>query len=125
MFDKDKSGAIDIKELKDAMKSLGVRLNKKSLRDIMIKVDRDGSGTIDQKEFMSLMAEVMDRRNQVEEFKRAFRIYDDDDTGEVNAKNLKRCADELKEKVTEKEIEAMISQADKDGDGIVNLSDFM
>ena len=107
------------------MKSLGVRMDKKCLKEIMLKVDKDGSGTIDQKEFMSLMAEVMDKRNQKEEFRKAFRIYDDDDTGEVNAKNLKRCAQELKEEVTEKEIEAMISQADKDGDGFVNLSDFM
>ena len=74
----------------------------------MLKVDKDGSGTIDEAEFMSLMAEVMDQRNQHDEFKKAFRIYDDDDTGEVNAKNLRRCANELKEYVTDKEIEHMI-----------------
>ena len=100
-------------------------MNKKGLKEVMLKVDKDGSGTIDEKEFMSLMAEVMDQRNQHEEFKKAFRIYDDDDTGEVNAKNLRRCAEELGEHVTEKEIDKMISQADKDGDGIVNITDFM
>ena len=35
MFDKDQSGSIDVVELKDAMKALGVFLNKDEIRDKM------------------------------------------------------------------------------------------
>ena len=57
LFDKDKSGSIDVGELKDAMKALGIFLKKDEVRDKMAKVDKDGSGAIDQTEFTALMAE--------------------------------------------------------------------
>ena len=57
LFDKDGSGAIDVNELKDAMKALGIFIKKEELRILMNKVDKDGSGEIDQFEFAALMAE--------------------------------------------------------------------
>jgi Ca2+-binding EF-hand superfamily protein len=57
LFDKDKSGSIDVNELKDAMKALGIHLKKELVRQKMTKVDKDGSGAIDKEEFMALMAE--------------------------------------------------------------------
>lgn len=63
MFDRDQSGSIDVIELKDAMKALGVFLNKDEIRDKMQKVDKDGSGAIDRQEFMALIAELIDKRN--------------------------------------------------------------
>ena len=63
MFDKDMSGSIDVVELKDAMKALGVFLKKEEIRDKMQKVDKDGSGAIDRGEFMALIAELIEKRN--------------------------------------------------------------
>ena len=56
MFDRDRSGTIDIVELKDAMRALGIFLKKDEIRDYMQKVDKDGSGSIDRIEFTGLMA---------------------------------------------------------------------
>ena len=47
IFDKDKSGSIDVMELKDAMKALGIFLKKDDVKKVMTKVDKDGSGNID------------------------------------------------------------------------------
>jgi Ca2+-binding EF-hand superfamily protein len=63
MFDKDMSGSIDVVELKDAMKALGVFLKKEEIRDKMQKVDKDGSGAIDKSEFMALIAELIEKRD--------------------------------------------------------------
>ena len=63
LFDKDKSGSIDVMELKDAMKALGIFLKKEEVKAKMTKVDKDGSGTIDKQEFMALMAEQIETRN--------------------------------------------------------------
>lgn len=57
LFDKDGSGTIDVMELKDAMKALGIYLKKEEVKAKMQRVDKDGSGTIDKEEFMALMAE--------------------------------------------------------------------
>ena len=57
LFDKDGSGSIDVNELRDAMKALGIYIKKDELRVLMNKVDKDGSGAIDEQEFAALMAE--------------------------------------------------------------------
>jgi len=66
-------------ELKDAMKALGIFLKKEEVKEKMTKVDKDGSGAIDREEFMALMAEQIQSRNQEEELMKVFRIYDYDD----------------------------------------------
>lgn len=48
LFDKDKSNSIDLNELKDAMKALGIHLKKVQVKKLMGKADKDGSGAIDQ-----------------------------------------------------------------------------
>lgn len=63
LFDKDNSGNIDSNELKDAMRALGIYVNKESLKKLMEKADKDGSGTIECPEFLSLMAELIDKRD--------------------------------------------------------------
>ncbi len=56
MFDKDGSDAIDVYELKDAMKALGLNKTKQEIAKIMESADKDGSGTIEIDEFKALMA---------------------------------------------------------------------
>ena len=105
LFDKDKSGSIDVNELKDAMKALGIFLKKEEVKQKMTKVDKDGSGAIDKDEFMALMAEQIESRNQEEELRKVFRIYDDDDNGLISSDNLLRCAGDLGEDVCKEEVE--------------------
>lgn len=57
MFDRDNSGNIDVNELRDAMKALGIYLKKDEVKTMMARVDKDGSGSIELDEFMALMAE--------------------------------------------------------------------
>lgn len=47
LFDKDNSGSIDVVELKDAMRALGINQKKSTIKALMTKVDKDGSGAID------------------------------------------------------------------------------
>ena len=64
LFDKDRSGSIDIFELKDALKALGIFMKRDEMKQVMTKVDKDGSGAIDQEEFTALMAEQIENRDQ-------------------------------------------------------------
>jgi len=90
LFDKDNSGSIEVNELQDAMKALGINSSRDGIKKIMEKADKDGSGNIDIEEFTSLMAENIKNRNPEEELKKAFRMYDDDDGGTISFENLKK-----------------------------------
>lgn len=56
---------------------------------------------------------------------KAFRLFDDDNTGKITFKNLKRVAKELGENMTDEELQEMIDEADRDGDGEINEEDFL
>ena len=55
----------------------------------MNKVDKDGSGTIEEIEFVCLMTEVLNKRDAKEEMRKVFRCYDNDDDGKINTENLR------------------------------------
>lgn len=125
LFDADGSGAIDAKELKVAMRALGFEPKKEEIRQMIAQADTDGSGMIDFTEFEKLMTLKLGERDANEEMAKAFRLFDDDETGYVTFKNLKRVAMELGEDISDEELQEMIDEADRDGDGRVTQDDFV
>lgn len=51
-------------------------------------------------------------------------MFDDDGTGKISLRNLKRVAKELGETMTEAELHEMIERADTDNDGEINADEF-
>uniref|UniRef100_A0A0G4IFG4 EF-hand domain-containing protein n=1 Tax=Chromera velia CCMP2878 TaxID=1169474 RepID=A0A0G4IFG4_9ALVE len=125
LFDTDGSGTIDAKELKVAMRALGFEPKKEEVRKMIADIDKDGSGTIDFNEFLDMMTVKMSERDPREEILKAFRLFDDDETGRITFKNLKRVAKELGENMTDEELQEMIDEADRDGDGEINEDEFL
>jgi centrin-1 len=125
LFDTDGSGAIDAKELKVAMRALGFEPKKDEIQKMINDVDTDGSGQIEWEEFLKMMTVKILNRDPLEEIRKAFKLFDDDNTGKITFKNLKRVAKELGEKITDEELQEMIDEADRDGDGEVSEEDFI
>ncbi|OWF37243.1 Centrin-1 [Mizuhopecten yessoensis] len=125
LFDTDGSGTIDAKELKVAMRALGFEPKKEEIKKMISDIDREGTGTIDFNEFLMLMTQKMSEKDVKEEILKAFRLFDDDDTGKISFKNLKRVAKELGESLTDEELQEMIDEADRDGDGEINETEFL
>ena len=101
LFDTDGSQTIDAKELKVAMRALGFEPNKDEIKKMIADIDKDGNGTIEFDEFLAMMTAKMGERDSREEIMKAFRLFDDDETGKISFKNLKRVAKELGENMTD------------------------
>ncbi|GJM96414.1 hypothetical protein PR202_ga13245 [Eleusine coracana subsp. coracana] len=59
-----------------------------------------------------------------EELRESFKLFDADQNGYISADELRRMMENLGEKLTDKEVEDMIREADKDGDGLVSYEEF-
>jgi len=106
------------------MRALGFEPNKDEIKKMIADIDKDGNGTIDFEEFLAMMTAKMGERDSREEIMKAFRLFDDDETGKISFKNLKRVAKELGENMTDDELQEMIDEADRDGDNEVNEEEF-
>ena len=125
MFDTDGSGTIDSKELKVAMRALGFEPKKEDIKRMISELDVGETGVIEFGQFLELMTTKMAERDPREEMLKAFRLFDEDETGRISFKNLKRVAKELGENMSDEEIQEMIDEADRDGDGEINEDEFV
>ncbi|KAI3459435.1 hypothetical protein Pfo_016098 [Paulownia fortunei] len=125
LFDKDGDGCITIEELATVIRSLDQNPTEEELQDMINEVDSDGNGTIEFAEFLNLMAKKMKETDAEEELKEAFKVFDKDQNGYISANELRHVMINLGEKLTDEEVEQMISEADLDGDGQVNYDEFV
>ncbi|XP_017317406.1 centrin-3 isoform X4 [Ictalurus punctatus] len=73
---------------------------------------------------LTLTDRILDR-DPKEEVMKAFKLFDDDDSGKISLKNLRRVARELGEDISDEELRAMIDEFDTDGDGEISQEEFL
>lgn len=117
-------GTIDPKELKAAMQSLGFEAKNQTIYQMIADIDKDGSGTIDFEEFLDMMTAKMSDKDTREDIQKVFNLFDDDQTGKISLRNLKRVAKELGETMSDAELLEMIERADTDTDGEISPDEF-
>ncbi|XP_015834624.1 uncharacterized protein LOC660873 isoform X2 [Tribolium castaneum] len=125
LFDNEGSGKIDAKDLKVAIRALGFEPKKEEIKKMIADIDTQGTGKLSFDDFLQLMTMKMAEKDSKEEIMKAFRLFDDDETGKISFKNLKRVAKELGENLTDEELQEMIDEADRDGDGEINQEEFL
>ncbi|XP_045058407.2 centrin-4 [Desmodus rotundus] len=125
LFDVDGSGTIDVKELKIAMQALGFQPKKEEVKKLIAEIDKERTGTINFEDFFAIMSVKMSEKDEKEELLKSFKLFDDDDTGSITLNNIKRVAQELGENLTDDELQEMLDEADRDGDGEINEEEFL
>merc|ERR1711981_1396024 len=84
LFDGDASGAIDVRELKAAMRALGFEVKNEELKKMVADVDNDGNGTIEFGEFLEMMTGMMGEKDTREDIEKVFKLFDDDNTNKIS-----------------------------------------
>merc|ERR1712172_220262 len=126
LIDKNADGAITIKELGSAMRSMGQSPTDEELQEMIKEVDSNGNGTIEFSEFLSKMAGKMAFSPISEkEIYDAFRVFDKDGNGFISPAELRYVMSKMGQVITDDEVDQMIQEADLDGDGQVNYREFV
>lgn len=106
------------------MTSLGFESKSGAIFQMISDLDADGNGTIDFGEWLALMTKRVNDRDSRANINKIFYLFDDERTGFISVKNLRRIADELGENVSNEELEELIKRADLDQDGLVSEEEF-
>jgi centrin-3 len=125
LFDTDKDGAVDYHELKVAMRALGFDLKKAEVLKTLRDHDKTGHGLLEYDDFVKiscvsffpplrrkkadiffacLVTERILARDPMEEIRRAFQLFDDDNTGKISIRNLRRVAKEIGDRLEDDEL---------------------
>merc|ERR1712146_881686 len=123
LFDADNSGAIDVRELKAAMRPR-LRGQEGGAEEDDLRHRQRRQRSIEFQEILEMMTGKMGEKDTREDIEKVFKLFDDDNTGKISLRNLRRVAQELGENIDEEELQDMINQADRDGDGEINIDEF-
>ncbi|KAJ3150023.1 Calcium-binding component of the spindle pole body (SPB) half-bridge [Geranomyces michiganensis] len=108
------------------MRALGFDVKKPEVLKILREYEKNGqTGLIDFDDFNKVMTEKILSRDPIEEIRKAFQLFDDDGTGKITLRNLRRVAKEIGESLDDDELQAMIDEFDLDQDGEINEQEFL
>lgn len=102
-IDKEGSGTIDFEDFLAMMTQKMVEILNRNSCDGIKKLKRSISGRCFLINYVLLL--FQSEKDSKEEILKAFRLFDDDGTGKISFKNLKRVAKELGENLTDEELQ--------------------
>eukprot|EP00091_Calanus_sinicus_P023085 TRINITY_DN7622_c0_g1_i7.p1 TRINITY_DN7622_c0_g1~~TRINITY_DN7622_c0_g1_i7.p1 ORF type:complete len:601 (-),score=238.71 TRINITY_DN7622_c0_g1_i7:1416-3218(-) len=132
-YDRDGDGAIDRGELHKALTNYKFNFSDQEVDIIFAAGDIDGDGCVDFEEFMYLMcpstAQIVKKfrgsYKTINEVKGAFRKFDKNRDGGLSKSELSRMMMSTGHSFTDMEIDAILNLGDRDGDGEIDLDEFI
>eukprot|EP00795_Rhopilema_esculentum_P007187 gene7187-12857_t len=123
LFDTNHDGRITSEELGIVLERLGYIISSESLKALVDEMDYDGSGTIELTEFVRIIEARKETVNIEEAMIEAFRVFDQDQNGFIERRELKNVMKSLGNNLNDKDIDRMMKDADKNGDGRIDFQD--
>jgi calmodulin len=125
MFDRDRNGLINGKELGNVLRSLGHEPTEADLNALIEEQDSDKDGKIEFNEFLQIMLKYAKDTDIEDELIEAFKIFDKEGNGLIPSSEFKHIMLTLGERLSDDEVEEMIKEADYRGEGFINYHEFV
>lgn len=126
LFDRDGSDSVERRHLKTLLKVLDYEPRREQTARVLAQVGvGPRAARVTYREFVQLMANLINEKEIREEMVKAFNLFDVDGSGKITAANLRHIADQLGENMTDAELNEMIAEADLDHDGAVDAAEFL
>lgn len=124
-FDVDHNGSISPSEMRLAMLSLGHEVTEAELFQLIDSVTSDEDYSIHMNAFIHLMAPRMIDVDSEDNLRHTFRLFDRDQDGYIGTQDMRGIMHVLGIVLTDDEINDICREVDVDGDGRINLRDFI
>jgi len=136
-LDQRNHGSLNLKDISNAFKVVDVQVEEAMVKLIMDAIDEDGDGEITWEEFQAIF-KVIDQWHKtmlklVKDFHRIgsedtvhdeFVRIDDDKDGRITQEQAKKLFEDLDLYPSDEDIRELVILTDKDGDGLIEWSDF-
>lgn len=126
LFDKDHDGVVTAQELGNMVRSLGKVVTEAEIKQL---IQQAGGGDVGLKfdQFSKLMAskESQSVGEMEQELLDAFKAFDTDKDGFITVLELKNMLCNMGEKMSDAEVNVMISEVDKKNEGKIDYSAFL
>ena len=117
-------GMLSVADLGTVIRSLGQNPSMAELQAWVKERDPDETGFLDFDGFLKIMGEAETDPDTEEELREAFRMFDRDGSGHLDAAELRNSLSRVGEPLTAKELDELFQNADIDGDGKINYDEF-
>lgn len=124
LFCKSPNNLLSPYDLKICFRALGFSPKKEEISSLISKYG-SSLGQIDMNSFLEIVAIKLNDRDSREEILKAFKLFDDDNTGTISFNNLKRVSIELGEQLSDDQLMNMINEADTTGSGEISEAEFV
>ena len=122
----EKKHTLNIKECKNAMRSLGLVVSEKDIMEYLEIKEKTGKERINLEEFKSICnKKLYEKNNNLNELKEAFEMLDPEKTGFVNSMIMRHQIRVFKPKITDVEIDQILSEFGIDKNGNINYREYL
>ncbi|XP_017025230.1 calmodulin [Drosophila kikkawai] len=125
LCDPENSGLIDSDDLVFVLQALGYNYTEAEIYLIIEELDEDYIGKIDLRSFVHFMTKKYKVYEKKENLVTAFKVIDRDGLSAITPSKLRAIYATLGEKISDEDLDAVFHEADVDGDGVINLRDFL
>jgi len=115
---------VSTKQLGNLLRHLGINPTKEELQDLTIQIDPHVTGFLKLPDLLDMMSRIIMERNYDAQIEDAFRCFDKKGLGTIPRQDFGLLFENLGEKLSFEEIEGLLDEADQEGEGFINYSEF-